>query len=218
MFSRFSNQGTFYDLGERAVKAFEKRMESPKSGSDAPPKLTVESIDNHVYFYADVDTDRTLALIRRIREIDSQLRNEKDSRMLPKDFNMPIWLHIQSNGGDLFAGFAMADQLSKISSPIYSIVEGVCASAATLISTVCSKRFILPSGYMLIHQFSTVMWGKHRDFIDEMKLQEGLMETLVKFYLKNTKMNEEEVRKLLDHDSWFGADECLKLGLVDEIL
>lgn len=38
------------------------------------PRLTVETVDNHIYFYADVDSDRCLALIRAIREADSELR------------------------------------------------------------------------------------------------------------------------------------------------
>ena len=50
---------------------------SIKAASDAPARLTVESIDNHVYFYADVDSDRCLSMIRQIREIDIRLRTEQ---------------------------------------------------------------------------------------------------------------------------------------------
>jgi hypothetical protein len=53
---------------------------SIKAASDAPARLTVESIDNHVYFYADVDSDRCLSMIRQIREIDIRLRTEQISR------------------------------------------------------------------------------------------------------------------------------------------
>jgi ATP-dependent protease ClpP protease subunit len=106
------------------------------------PRLTVETVDNHIYFYADVDSDRCLALIRAIRQADSELRSEYLSRGLEGTPLTPIWLHLHSYGGDLFTGFSVADQLTMIKTPIYSIVEGICTSAATLISMSCSKRYI----------------------------------------------------------------------------
>jgi len=134
-------------LGERAVRRFEQGSPpETKPGvtvaNDDKPKLTVESFDNHIYFYANVDSDRCLAMMREIREIDSKLRRERETRDIPNKVELtPIWLHIHSGGGELFAGLAVADQLARIRTPIYSIVEGVCASAATLISMACTKRF-----------------------------------------------------------------------------
>ena len=74
-------------------------------------------------------------MLRAVREADSWLRNERLTRSIPDEHPLvPIWLHVQSYGGDLLAGFSAADQLATIPTPIYSIVEGVCASAATVIS------------------------------------------------------------------------------------
>ena len=190
-----------------------------KGSEEKQPKLTVESVDNHIYFYAHVDTDRTLAMLKSIREIDTKLRNEYISRSLPEDMPLtPIWLHVLSGGGDLIAGFSTADQLETIATPIYSVVEGYCASAATLISVACTKRFILPNAFMLIHQLSSVMWGKYEEFKDEMHFLDMAMERLVGFYSVKTKMDETTVRALLQRDSWYNAKECVELGLVDEIL
>lgn len=136
----------------------EKGATKPGSDDKETPKLTVESIDNHVYFYAVVDSDRSLALMRVIREIDVKLENEHGSRNLPPDFpRTPIWLHIHSYGGELFAGLGVADQLQGIRTPIYSIVEGCTASAATLIAMACTRRYIMPTAFILIHQLSSFM-------------------------------------------------------------
>ena len=126
-----------------------------KASDIAPTPLTVEAVDNHVYFYSDVDSDRCLALIRTIRETDARLRAERISRDLEDHPPVPIWLHIQSGGGYLFAGFGAADELASITTPVYAIVEGLCASSATLIALACPKRFIRPNGFMLIHQFTS---------------------------------------------------------------
>lgn len=184
-----------------------------------PERLTVERIDNHIYFYAGVDTDRCLALIREIRATDSHLRHERISHDLPDDHpKTPIWLHINSSGGDVFAGLAVMDMLSKISTPIHSIVEGHAASAATLISMACDKRYILPNSFMLIHQVSSAKWGTYAEFEDDMKLQRMLMDRLSAFYVSHSNITKEEVKALLGRDSWFDAKQARKRGLVDDIL
>ena len=181
-------------------------------------RLTVETIDNHVYFYADVDSDRCLALIRAVREADSSLRNEQLSRGLEGQPLTPIWLHIHSYGGDLFTGFSIADQLSMIKSPIYTVVEGICASAATLIAMTGTKRNNLPSSYMLIHQLSSMVWGTHENFKDEMALQQKAMDRLVNFYANHSKADADKIREMLTRDFWMDAEACIENGFVDEIL
>lgn len=182
------------------------------------PRLTVETVDNHIYFYADVDSDRCLALIRAIREADSDLRNEQLSRGLEDQAMTPIWLHIHSYGGDLFTGFSVADQLALIKSPIFGVVEGICASAATLIAMSCTKRYILPNSFMLIHQLSSFMWGTHEQFKDEMSLQNKAMERLVEFYAARSRVSRDELRQMLLRDSWLDAAACIQMGFADEIL
>ncbi len=181
--------------------------------------MTVEAIGTHVYYYANVNTDRTLDLIRQIREIDGMLRSERDNRNLPEDFpQTPIWLHIQSYGGDLFAAFALSDQLQQIQTPICTIVEGICASAATLISMVGTRRYISPNSVMLIHELVSFMWGKHSEFQDEMIIQDALMEQLAAFYLQHSKLKKTQLKKMLKHDTWITAQEALAFNMVDEVL
>ena len=186
--------------------------------ADEVRRLTVETVDNHIYFYADVDSDRCLAVIREIRRVDADLRTEHLSRGLEGTPLTPIWLHIYSYGGDLFAGFNMADQLATIKTPIFSVIEGICASAATLIAMPCTKRYILPNSFMLIHQLSSLVWGTHEQFKDEMGLQQKMMERLVEFYARRTKTPTDEVRAMLTRDFWMDAETCVRLGFVDEIL
>lgn len=186
--------------------------------SDEASRLTVETVDNHIYYYADVDSDRCLALIRSVREADSKLRAEHLSRGLDTEPMTPIWIHIHSYGGSLFAAFSLADQLTMIKSPLYAIVEGIAASAATLIAMSCDKRYILPNSFMMIHQLSSFMWGKYEEFKDEMGLQDKLMERLVQFYADKTELSRKEVKKMLKRDFWMDADDCVEKGFADEIL
>jgi ATP-dependent Clp protease, protease subunit len=185
-------------------------------GDSDSRRTTVENDDNHIYFYADVDSEHSLSLMRLVRKIDVKLRTEHIARDSAEQ--RPIWLHIHSHGGSLFSGFSLADQLTAVKSPIYSVVEGISASAATLISMACTKRYILPNSFMLIHQLSGFLWGKHEDFRDEMSMQTKAMERLVQFYLKRSKLTEEEIRSRLTRDYWIDADTCVAEGFADEIL
>lgn len=74
--------------------------------------------------------------------------------------NIPIYLHINSFGGSLYDAYAAVDTIKNLRVPVYSIIEGCAASAGTIISVVCTKRFIGKNAHMLIHQLSSSMWGK----------------------------------------------------------
>jgi len=182
-------------------------------------KLTVECVSNHVFFYSDVDSDRALALIREIKELDDQLRNERLTRDIPENIEpTPIWLHIQSFGGEAMATLALIDQLQKIKTPIYSIVEGVAASAGGFIALSCKKRFITPSSFIMIHSLISGVFGNYQDIKDHQMISDMVMNTLIDFCSSKTKMSKSEVAEILKRDSWFNAQQALEKGLVDEIL
>lgn len=186
--------------------------------NDSRNALTVERSDNHVYFYSEVTSDRGLALIKHIRAIDEDLRVERDSRSLPDDFPyIPIYLHINSGGGELFTGLLLADQLKTFKTPIHSIIEGFAASAATLMSISCTKRYITKNSFFMIHQLSGVMWGTHEEFEDNIKLQNMEMENIMRIYQQNGKLKRKELEKMLKHDSWMNAEMAIEAGFVDEI-
>lgn len=192
---------------------------APAGNTNGDKPMTIATFNNHVWFYAGVDSDRGLDLIQRVHDLDAMLRNERLTRDLPADHPAtPIWLHIQSGGGDLFAGFAIANQIHEMcqKTPIYSVIEGLCASAATLISMSCTRRFILPDAMMLIHQLSAFAYGTHEEFKDEMALQDELMTKLIRFYTTYSKITEAELREMLKRNTWVNSARALELGMVDE--
>jgi ATP-dependent protease ClpP protease subunit len=178
----------------------------------------VRVADNRVYFYSEITSSACMELIQALREVDKKLRTEYVGRGIEKGPVIPIWLHIHSYGGELFAGLGTADQLAMIESPVYAVVEGVGASAATLIAMACTKTYISPSNFMLIHQLWSVAWGTHEEFKDEMNVQKRLMEHLVTFYAKHSKLKKKKIRKMLKRDFWMDAKLCVEFGFADEIL
>lgn len=172
--------------------------------------------ENKVYFYAPVNSDTVLELNQILRALDVEMRCLSVRFGMPEPF--PIELHIHSDGGDLFSGFAAADTISSLRTPVHTYVEGSAASAATLMSVCGKRRFITPSSLMLIHQLSALMVeGTHEQFRDEFTNQELLMVKIKDIYRRHTKLDEAALEELLKHDLLLDANRCLELGLVDEV-
>ena len=178
------------------------------------PPQNFERDRNHIYFYTDVDQDTCLSLNRKINDLNRDLLKDVI------EFNTPppaIYLHINSGGGSLFAAFSTIDTIMNSKIPIVSIIEGCAASAATIISMVCHKRYITPNSFMLIHQLSTGVYGKFEEIKDNFINDEALMKLLYKLYNEHTSMDNKTIKKVLKRDIWWTADECLEHGLVDGI-
>ena len=69
-------------------------------------------------------------------------------------------------GGTILSAYTAVDIIKSSRIEIHSIVEGYVASAGTLLSVVCKKRYIRPTGYMLIHQLTSCISGKMSELID----------------------------------------------------
>jgi ATP-dependent protease ClpP protease subunit len=184
-------------------------------------RLTVETLGNHLYFYADVNSDRVLALIRSLKETDQYLRNERLNRQVPPDFDpVPIWIHINSNGGYVNDGLLAYDTIREVSqlTPVYTVVEGLAASAATLMSVAGEKRFITPSSLMMVHQLSGAVYGTHEEFKDEVRGQEMMMKLIRRIYEQRCQIDKKTLNEMLKRNYWLNADDALRLGFVGEIM
>ena len=130
---------------------------------------------------------------------------------------IPIYLHINSYGGSVFAGFAAIDMIISCKVPVYTIIEGCAASAATMMSIVGAKRFIRPNSYMLVHQLSSGCWGKMNEIEDEYENLKELMKNIKSIYEKYAKIPKKDLTDVLKHDLWWNPEKCMSYGLVDEL-
>jgi ATP-dependent protease ClpP protease subunit len=180
----------------------------------APQQPESEKDKNHIYFYTDVDQYTCLDLNRKIVEMNKTLLK------FSIDYDVPppnIYLHINSMGGCLFSAFSTIDTIKNSKVPIISIIEGCAASAATVISMVCHKRYVTKNSFMLIHQLSTGANGTYENMKDGFLNDTKLMDLLYKLYKSNTSMDMKTIKNVLKRDIWWDANECLKYGLVDSI-
>ena len=174
----------------------------------------LKTINNHIYFNGDITQKSMFKLANELRN----LRNKLKLRELT--FNteqQPIYLHITTDGGDVYAAFSMVDCIKSLDVPVYSVVDGLVASAGTIISVAAKKKYICPNAYMLIHQLSSGIWGKMSWIEEQVSNLNKIMTHITDLYLKHTSLKEKELKKLLLTDITWNAEECIKKGIADEI-
>lgn len=177
----------------------------------------VSVIDNNeLYFYNDVNTDTALMINKTISDLSRQLLIAKITFDLQETPH--IKLHINSDGGEVFGALSIVDRIQSSKVPIHSYAEGLVASASTLISVSCHKRYIRKNTILLIHQVRSWFEGTYEDFNDEKQNMDLIMKIVKDIYLKHTKFTEEELNQLLKRDIYLNAEDAIKYGLADEII
>ena len=190
-----------------------KAKKAPLSGTD--DTINIETYKNHIYFYCSVSKKTCLKLNLELKRV-AQGIIDNGNNLLKKD--KFIYLHINSFGGSVFASFSTIDTIINLPVPVVSIIEGAAASAATLISVMCSYRIIYPNSYMLIHQLSSSAWGKMDEIEDEIINLKELMRRIKSIYKRKTDINKNALDDILKHDLWWNSKKCLEVGLVDKIM
>ena len=177
----------------------------------------IEIMNNHIYFYSDVDNKSAFELTKALEKVKLEIQTLSSKY----DVKPIIHLHINSYGGCIFSAFCIIDAMRKIQNEgfeIYTYCEGKVASAGTMISIHGNRRFMSRNALMLIHQLSSMFWGKFAELEDDWENCNMLMKKIKKMYKDNCKFKKKELDNILKHDLWFEADKCLALSLIDEII
>ena len=185
----------------------------------------IEIIDNHIYFYCDVNKKNILELNKSITILNKKLIDLKKSLSIEYDLNVDnlddfvIYLHINSPGGYVTDAFSGVDAIINSRIPIYSIIEGYVASAATFLSIVCKKRYMTRHSSVLIHQLSGACWGTYQQMADGMKNNKYLHKKIKKLYKQYSKGNiNSKLDQLLNSDLMLNLKKCKKMGIVDDVV
>jgi len=189
------------------------KTEDDGDSNDSDRVLTT---NNKIYFYSEVSRPKVLTLNKSITNVGLSLQNRANTLSL-EDAGK-IFLHINSYGGSVFAGLAATDCILGSPVGVVTVIDGCAASAATLMSVVGSRRLMTKHSFMLIHQLSSWTSGKYAELQDDMKNNDLLMKTIKNIYEEHTKIPKGQLSKILKHDLWWDAKQCLEYGLVDEII
>ncbi len=155
-------------------------------------------------------------------EINKELAQavNKQLLLLEADGSKPIYVYIDSPGGDVNAGFAIFDMIRFVNAPVVLIGNGLIASAAALILLAVPKerRVGLPHSSYLIHQPLSEMRGVATDLQIQAEEMAKTRSLLNKIIAEQTGKDEKQVKKDTERDYWLNADEALEYGLISKVI
>lgn len=183
--------------------------EEKKKAPEVPDPLTEKFLKTRqILLSGEINKDLAEKIVRQLLVLEAD--NDKD----------PIYMYIDSPGGDVDAGFAIFDMIRFVSAPVYIIGMGLIASAGALILLAAPKerRLGLPNSRYLIHQPSSGMKGVATDIQIHAKEMEKTRAIINQVISEQTGKSIEQVTKDTDRDYWLDSSEAVEYGLISTVI
>lgn len=174
--------------------------------------------------------DRELELILKSRtiviseDVNSRMAGEITQLatwMEAEDPKAPILVTINSPGGEAYTGLGIHDTLASLACPVYTMVNGLCASAGIVILLSPhdkTHRVSLPSSRFMIHQPSGGAQGTASDIAIKAENMKALRQMYFEIIAQRCGRKVDEVTDRAKRDFWLSAEEAREYGLIDRII
>ena len=130
----------------------------------------------------------------------------------------PITLWINSPGGDVFAAAQIYNMLMDYKGDVTVKIDGLAASAASVIAMAGTRVCMSPVAMMMIHNPATIAIGDAAEMQKAIDMLSEVKESIINAYEIKTSLSRHKISQLMDGETWMNAKEAVKLGFADEIL
>ena len=138
------------------------------------------------------------------------------SELLSEEGDITIW--IKSPGGDVFAASQIYNMLMDYKGKVTVKIDGIAASAASVIAMAGTEVFISPTGLMMIHNPMTMTFGDAAEMEKAKSMLSEVKESIINAYEIKTGLSRVKLSHFMDEETWFNAKKALELGFADGIL
>ena len=132
------------------------------------------------------------------------------------DGDIVIW--INSPGGDCIAASQIYSMLMDYKGNVTVKIDGVAASAASVIAMAGTQVLMAPTALMMIHNPMTVAFGDHMDMQKAIEMLGEVKESIINAYEIKTNLSRAKLSHLMDSETWMNALKAKELGFCDEVL
>lgn len=173
-------------------------------------KKSLTDEENHLYrFSRDVNESSVAGCMKKLTEWH---------RGNPK---CDIEIVFSSPGGSIIDGFELFDFIQDLRNSGHKVTTGslgMAASMAGILLQAGDIRWIGHQSWMMIHRAAFGAIGKTYEVEDEVRLVKRIEERILDVFISRSKLTKQKIKRNWDRkDWWIDADECLTLGLADEI-
>ena len=173
-----------------------------------------------------VDTDSEQKQ-ERVLELYGTIAEESwfDDDLTPKMFrdelfagsgSVTIW--INSPGGDCIAASQIYSMLMDYKGSVTVKIDGVAASAASVIAMAGTKVLMAPTAMLMVHNPATMAFGDHNEMQKAIEMLAEVKESIINAYEIKTSLSRTKLNHLMESETWMNANKAIELGFADGIL
>ena len=130
--------------------------------------------------------------------------------------DLTVWLN--SPGGDVFAASQIYTMLRSHKGKVTVKIDGIAASAASVVAMAGDETLIAPTGMLMIHNPSTVAFGNKEAMQKAIELLDEVKESIINAYEEKSGLSRSKIARMMDEETWINAKKAKQLGFVDGIL
>lgn len=166
------------------------------------------------------DESRTLFLNGEISD-ETWYGDEVTPKMFKEELqdgegDITVW--INSPGGDVFAAAQIYNMLMDYKGNVTVKIDGLAASAASVIAMAGTKVQMSPVAMMMIHNPATIAIGDSSEMKKAIDMLDEVKESIMNAYEIKTGLSRSRISHLMDAESWFNAKKAVELGFADKLL
>ena len=132
--------------------------------------------------------------------------------------NGPVTIWLNSPGGDCIAASQIYSMLMDYTGSVTVKIDGIAASAASVIAMAGTTVLMAPTALMMIHNPMTVAFGDTAEMQKAIDMLDEVKESIVNAYEIKTGMSRAKISHLMDSETWMNANRAIELGFADDIL
>ena len=164
--------------------------------------------------------ERTLFLNGTIAE-DSWFDDDVTPQMFKEELmdgsgNITVW--INSPGGDCVAAAQIYNMLREYKGDVTVKIDGIAASAASVIAMAGDKVLMSPVSMMMIHNPMTIAFGDSGEMQRAIDMLFSVKNSIINAYELKTGLSRVKLAHLMDAETWMDANKAIELGFADEII
>ena len=141
-----------------------------------------------------------------------QFKNE----LLSENGDITVW--INSPGGDVFCASQIYNMLMDYPGKVTVKIDGLAASAASVIAMAGGEVLMSPVSMMMIHNPMTIAYGDAEEMEKAIAMLGEVKESIINAYELKTGLSRAKISHLMDAESWFNAKKAVELGFADQIM
>lgn len=130
--------------------------------------------------------------------------------------DITVW--INSPGGDCVAAAQIYNMLTQYEGNVTVKIDGIAASAASVIAMAGNTVLMSPVSMMMIHNPATVAFGDHAEMQKAIDMLAEVKESIINAYVIKTGLSRSKLSHLMDAETWMDVNKAIELGFADDII